>query len=394
MELREVIGPLLFMTSIFMLNILSRTIFGPLMLRVEADLTISHAQAASFFLYTAAGFAISQFLSGFISSRLIHRTVIRATAMAVGLTLTLVAFSPSLWLIRAALFMLGLAAGPYLPSGMATLTALVRQRSWGMAIGIHQLAPNMSFFLGPVLVELLGRFLSWREILLILAALSLGLGSSYGRIARGGRFYGQAPNLSALSSLLTRKAMWIVTVVFSLGVACGMGVYSMLPVYLVVERGLTETEANTLLALARGLAVVVGLIGGWLMDRIGLRRTLVASAWIAGASTVALGLVPDSLLWPVVLFQPLFPVCLSLASFGAVARITDASSRNVAVSLAVVTAMFGGGGLFPALLGWIAERAPMAYGFSALGCLMILAGLLPFVLDLSRPDQNNTGDRS
>ena len=256
MELREVIGPLLFMTSIFMLNILSRTIFGPLMLRVEADLTISHAQAASFFLYTAAGFAISQFLSGFISSRLIHRTVIRATAMAVGLTLTLVAFSPSLWLIRAALFMLGLAAGPYLPSGMATLTALVRQRSWGMAIGIHQLAPNMSFFLGPVLVELLGRFLSWREILLILAALSLGLGSSYGRIARGGRFYGQAPNLSALSSLLTRKAMWIVTVVFSLGVACGMGVYSMLPVYLVVERGLTETEANTLLALARGLAVV------------------------------------------------------------------------------------------------------------------------------------------
>ena len=52
--------------------------------------------------------------------------------------------------MRTGLYALGLAAGLYMPSAIATITALVDQRHWGKAIAIHELAPNLAFFTGPL----------------------------------------------------------------------------------------------------------------------------------------------------------------------------------------------------------------------------------------------------
>ena len=125
------LGPILLLTNIFFLNFLSRIIFAPLLPRIQKDLTLSHVEAASLFLFITIGYSISLLGSGFISKRLRHRKTIVLSATAVGISLTGVALCDGVWTIRGGLLVLGLAAGLYLPSGIASLTALVSDQALG-----------------------------------------------------------------------------------------------------------------------------------------------------------------------------------------------------------------------------------------------------------------------
>ena len=143
-SLRSQIGPLLLMTGIFFLNFIARIILAPLMPTIEMDLGIGHAEAGSLFLLISLGYFASLLGSGFFSSRFTHRKTIIFSSIFLGITLLAVSFSDTLCEIRIGCIIIGLATGLYLPSGISTLTSLVRSEDWGKAIAIHELAPNIS----------------------------------------------------------------------------------------------------------------------------------------------------------------------------------------------------------------------------------------------------------
>ena len=151
---RTLMGPLLLLTTIFFLNFMARIIQAPLMPAIEAELGISHGVAGSLFFTISIGYFISLIGSGFVSARLKHRGVIILSSLSVGLILMVIAASSSLWAIRGSLVVLGLAAGLYLPSGIATLTGFVGRPHWGKAIAIHELAPNLSFVAAPLFARI------------------------------------------------------------------------------------------------------------------------------------------------------------------------------------------------------------------------------------------------
>ena len=68
----------------------------------------------------------------------------------------------SLWAMRMGLFILGFAAGLYIPSAIATITSLIARPHWGKAIAVHELAPNLAFFAGPFVAELFLDWSTWR----------------------------------------------------------------------------------------------------------------------------------------------------------------------------------------------------------------------------------------
>ena len=125
---KALIFPILVMTFIFFLNFMSRMIFAPLLPVIEQDLNIRHAQAGSLFLFTTSGYFVSLLGSGFVSSRVTHRRAIIVSTGILGLIQIGVCFCGNLWAIRADLFLIGLVAGIYLPSGIATLTSLISPR--------------------------------------------------------------------------------------------------------------------------------------------------------------------------------------------------------------------------------------------------------------------------
>lgn len=374
------LGPVFFLTGIFSLNFISRVILAPLMVTIEKELHLGHKEAGVLFLLTTVGYSLSLLVSGHLSSRVVHRKTIVFSTLGLGVSLLCLSVSQSLWAIRLTLFILGVAAGFYLPSGMATLTSLIRPQDWGKAFAIHELAPNVSFVMAPFIAEAFLQWSSWRWLMALLGTASLLLGLAFLLFSQGGNFYGQAPTPRVVRDLIKEPAFWIVMVLFGLGIGTSFGVYSMLPLYMVAERGIGRGWANTLVALSRVSGIVISLISGWFVDRLGIKKTMLIFLLTTGIFTVLLGTAPGSWLVPCIFLQPLVAVCFFPAGFTAISRIGPPGSRNVAISLTVPLGFFLGGGVVPALIGWSGERISFSIGIIALGiitlaCIPLIRGL-------------------
>jgi len=379
------IGPLLFLVGIFFLNFLSRIILAPLLPMIEADLKIGHEEAGSLFFIISLGYCVMLLGSGFVSSWLTHRRTIILSSMVVGLALIFVGLSRPLWGVRSGLLLLGMAAGLYLPSGIATVTELVSPTHWGKAIGIHELAPNLGFMAAPLLTEALLGWFSWREVLIVLGIISLFVTLFYVFLGKGGRFPGEAPNSRILRNILFKPSFWIMVALFTLGIGASFGVYSMIPLYLVSEKGMERTWANTLLGLSRILTLVVVLFAGWVTDRMGLKQTLKAVFLTSGLITIMLGLVPGSWIIMMIFIQPMLSTCFFPAGFAALSKIGPPSIKNVAVSFTVPVGYLLGGGAIPAGIGLIGEIGSLSLGFTILGGLLLGSILLVRYLKFNDP---------
>ncbi len=357
-------------------------IFSPLLPTIEKELGIRHAQAGSFFFLISAGYMIGLLGSGFLASRFTHKLTIVVSSAGVGIGLLAVAVSHSLWAIRFGLVGLGLAAGIYLPSAIATITSLIEKPHWGKAIAVHELAPNLAFFAAPFVAELFLKWSTWRMALGFLGATSLLASISYYRFGRGGEFSGESPASSAFGTLTRTAAFWLMLVLLGLGVSSTIGVYAMLPLYLVSERHIDPTWANMIVALSRSYGPILGLLGGWASDRLGPKQTMVVSLTFTGTATLLLGPVSTSWISSVVLFQPLLAVWFFPAAFATLAVITPPNARNLAVAFTVPFGYLIGGGAIPIFVGVMGDAGSFAAGLVVTGALILSGGALALLLKL------------
>ncbi len=371
--IRSNLGPLSFLTGIFFINFLSRVVLAPLLVTMEKELHLGHQEAGGLFLLMSIGYSLALLSSGHLSSRIVHQKTIFLSALGLGICLLTLSVSQSLWSIRLNLFLLGVSAGIYLPSGMVTLTSLIRPQDWGKAISVHELAPNTGFVVAPFLAEAFLQWGSWRWLMALLGIASLLLGAAFLLCGRGGNFFGQAPTTRVVRGLIKEPSFWIIMILFGLGIGASYGIYSMLPLYLVVERGIGRGWANTLIALSRISGIFISLMAGWFVDRLGVKKTLFIFLLTTGILTVLLGVVPWSWLVLCIFLQPMVGVCFFPAGFTAISRIGPADSRNVAISLAVPLGFILGGGVVPALIGLAGERGSFSMGIVGMGIITLAA---------------------
>ena len=383
---RAQVRPVFFLAGLFFLNFASRIILSPLLPTIEKELAISHSQAGFFFFLSSGGYLVGLLASGVLTSRSSHRLAISASLAGVGIALLTIAAATSLWLIECGLMVLGFAAGFYLPSAIATITSLVDKRHWGKAIAIHELAPNLAFFATPFLAEIFLHWSSWRMGLGLLGVLSLVGSLSFGRLGRGGDFPGESPGSNAFAVLARTPAFWLMMVLFGVGVSSTIGVYAMLPLYLVSQRNFDQSTANTLVAFSRSHGPMLGLLGGWASDKLGAKGTIIISLIFTGITTLLLGTLSGRALGAAVLVQPLVAVWFFPAAFAAIAMITPPSARNLAVAFSVPVGYIIGGGAIPTFIGIMGDAGSFATGFVVTGLLIAAGGLLSIRLRLPAPD--------
>jgi NNP family nitrate/nitrite transporter-like MFS transporter len=375
-------GPIFFLAGIFLINFIARIILSPLLPTIEKELAISHSQAGSLFLLISAGYVTGLLGSGFLASRSSHRITIVISNGGVGLALLGISVVSSLWAMRVWLFGLGFAGGLYIPSAIATITSLIERPHWGKAIAVHELAPNLAFFAAPFVADLFLSRSTWRLALSSLAAVSLIASLAYFRFGQGGDFAGQSPASSAFGVLIRSSAFWIMAVLFGLGAGSTIGVYAMLPLYLVSERQIEPSWANALVALSRSYGPILGVVGGWVSDRLGPKQTMVMSLTFTGVVTLLVGLVSCAWISLVVLFQPLLVVWFFPAAFAVLAATTPPAARNLAVAFTIPCGYLIGGGAIPTFIGIMGDTGSFALGFVATGTIILLGGTLPWVLRL------------
>lgn len=362
------IAPAFFLAGIFFLNFLSRLLLSPMLPVIEEDLGIGHGTAGTLFLSMTLGYLISMMASGFLTSRITHKSAIAFSSIVLGLALFVTAKSPDLNGLYFGMLLTGLASGLYLPSGVATLTTLVDRRHWGKAMAIHEMAPNMGFVVAPVLAGLLLRWWTWRWVMDMIGVAAVMAGLMHAVLGRGGGFTGVVPDFAAVRTFVMRRDSWIMIAFFSAAIAGSLGIYSMLPLFLVKGHEMDLVDANLFLTITRLPCMVMAFLAGWVADRLGLKMVIGLSFFASGLSAIAMGFLDGGLLATAVFLQPLFAVAFFPAGFSALSKIGgDERSRNIVVSLTIPLAFMLGGGLIPALIGMAGDLGSFSGGVAAAG---------------------------
>jgi len=379
---REKIGITLSLAWLFFLGFVTRIIFAPLMPAIEQDLAISHSQAGGLFLMISVGLLTAPLCSGLISSRINHRGTLILSAWLSGIVLIPFLFVSSIWPLRLLLIAIGFATGIHLPSAIATITAQIQKQDWGKALSVHQSAPPLAFVSAPLLATLLlAVFASWRMVLAVWGAAVLISALVYTLRGKGGDFPGQIASLDNVKTIVTKPAFWLMVLLFAMAMGGNAGIYAMMPLYLVEERGMALGSANIIIGISQISGLLMVFVGGMITDKVGQKAMMTATLLLSGIFTVLIGILTGGWLIAVIFIQPAVLNAFFPAAFGALSRIAPPHMRSVTNALGPPISGLIGGGILPSVIGYLGETRTFSAGMILAG-VFILVG--PFLMPLLR----------
>jgi len=382
-----------FLVVLFFLNIVSRLSVGPLLPVIEGEFRVRHGSAGSLYFFITLGYCVGLFLSGYMAYWSSHRATIALSGITLGTALVAVPYAPTLFWIRADLCLLGIGSGLYLPSGVAVLTENTRERFWGRALAIHELGPNLGYVCAPLLAELFLGFFGWRGVLRAMGVPTMLVSGIFLLSGLGGSSRAQPPRGAMLARLVRDRTFWGVASLFSVSIGVGLGLYTMMPLFLVTDAGMTRLSANMATGLSRISALGSVFLAGTLADRIGRSDTLRLSLAAAGTCAVLLGVLRGPWVTPPLLFlQAAFAASFYPAAFSLLSAVFPLPVRHVAVSMVLILASLVGAGGVPPLIGVLADHFSFSFAFGAAG-LATLASLVLLGFVPSRATGQSANDR-
>lgn len=373
---RAVLPALILLTAVFFTNFLSRTVLGPLLLPIGQDLQVGLTESSSIFLSISAGFSLAVMGAGFVSAVLRHRRTIVLSISIIGTAMLGLSMAGSLPVFLGWSVLLGAGAGLYIPSSVATITTITQPARWGQAFSVHELGPNLAFILAPAIAQIFLHSLGHHALFALLGSCSLLLALVYARRGPYVERPGNRPMLGNVRTIIRLPAFRILVVLFVLAVGVELGIYGIIPAFLVRERGISLDEANMILAGTRGVALLALPFTGRIIRRLGYRTSLGVFAAGAGLGTLLSGFGP--LWWTAAMLtiQPMCIVCFFPVSFAVLALVCPKASSDLAASLTITCSSLLGMGLIPGTLTWLGETWNFALAFGLYGAIMTGCSLL------------------
>jgi len=159
-------------------------------------------------------------------------------------------------------------------------------------------------------------------------------------------------------------------------VSASVGVYSILPLYLVKERGMELNFANTLFGISRVGGILASVFAGFLADLYGYRKMLVISLFTTGISTIVLSF-SSTLSWITItlILQATLATGFFAVALATISKLTPFFERSKAIGVIVSIGMVFGMGIVPFLLGVIADNSSFQRGILWLGIVTTLSPL-------------------
>lgn len=254
--------------------------------------------------YAVSG--IGQPIAGFVVDRVGARTVLVGGIALLALSMILVSFAPSYWMVLALMVPAGIGNCVFHPADYSILSASVSPGRMGRAFSVHAFGGTMGWAVAPAVMVPLALLTDWRSALLIagLAGLVIaavvrmqsgilqedrsGAASAHGHGAPAGP--GAAP--LTWQVLMTLPILMCFAYFLFLAVA-GIALQNFLaPTLLSLHGTAIEVGAAALTAYLLGSAGGI-LFGGYTADRVH-RHELMVGAGLAGAAALVLvaGYVP------------------------------------------------------------------------------------------------------
>jgi NNP family nitrate/nitrite transporter-like MFS transporter len=363
---------LLLFWSLWFVNFSTRTLISPLLPIIEDELAISHAQAGSIFSFVAAGYTITLLLSGLLSPRIGYKRSIVLGFAILTAGVFFFKYAQTYAAVVTICLLIGLGSGIYLPSAIPLITGVFGRDNWGKAFAFHETAASSSILAIPVLTALGLHFLHWRSLFVILSAACLIVLSSFWAFTPSP--HPEEEKGAPLSHILSRRDFWLITILWIFAASNSLGLYSVIPLLLVKEKGMDLEVANTIFGLSRVGGVFIVVIAGFLADRYGIRKLLFLVVLITGLSTTGLALAQVVPLLMAMLFlqataaSAFFPVALV-----AISKLTTVDERSTFAGTTLAIGVVAGLGIAPALLGVAADTSSFQVGILVLGVLTVMS---------------------
>ena len=362
---------LLFLTLVVFMGILPRLLLAPTLLRVAVSFGVSYSAASGVFLTGSLGFVTGLLSSGFIANRLTHRWTIVLSIGVNAVALLLLSVVRTLAGFHLVFMVINWASGLYPGSGIASAIQLMPAERRGAALAIHESGPNLAFLLAPVLAALLAPPLGWRGVYRVIAVAALLVTVSFALFGRASRDRGQPPSFQNLSLFLRNRPFWVVSALFVVAASGAMGIFSVLPTYLMVDHGLPEELVNTLVGLSRVSGFASILLAGTFADRHGFARVTVVVLGTTALVTIILGVASGPLLLVAVFLQPLLVGAFFPLGLSALSDVAPPHARNLAIALAIPLANVFGAGVTPRIMSWAGSLGAFRLSFVVLGVLTL-----------------------
>lgn len=358
--------------SLWFLNFSTRTIISPLLPVIEDELTISHALAGSFFFFLAVGYATTLLLSGLLTVRIGYKWTIGLGFAILIATLYSLKYASTYSHIAAASLFIGLGSGLYMPSAIPLLTVIYKRRNWGKALALHDTGASFSILFIPLLTVLGLRFLHWTNLFVILSGTCLIMLICYWLFTPNIR--PQNDERVRFSSILGRKDFWIIAVLWIFAAASNLGIYNVVPLFLVKERGMPMETANTIFGFSRVGGFFVALLAGMLVDRYGVKKLLYIAFLTTGLSTMGMAMA-TAFPFLVIMLVVQATVCTAFFPVGlvAVSMLSSFNERSIFTGASIAAGVIGGLGLTPFFLGAVADVWSFQTGIFFLGALTTLS---------------------
>jgi NNP family nitrate/nitrite transporter-like MFS transporter len=365
--------PLLVFWCLWFLNFFTRTSFSPILPLIEDALSLTHGEAGGLILSFSLGYSVTLLIAGRYVSVWGYKRTVFASITGLGIVLTALQGVDHYLGYHALFLLLGLSAGCYLPAILPIITEMYESSHWGKAIGLHDSAASVAFLSAPILIAFGLQFLPWKRILFLLGLACLMIPFLFWKVAVEPR-----PAVSRVRSryldLFRRKPILIMIGAWILAAATNIGVYSILPLYLIKERGMNYATANNLVGISRIGGIAVQICIGFLVDRFGYSRLIFLSLFTAGLSTIFLAIAPNpSILTVLIFIQAAFSLAFFPVGLAAIAKLTTPEERPMGIGAIISSGVIFGTGGAPFLLGLIADHASFTVGLLGLGGVTVLS---------------------
>jgi len=361
--------------SLWFLNFSTRTILSPILPVIEDELFISHAFAGSLFSFLACGYACTLLLSGPIASRIGHKKSIALGFIILIVTLFSMKYATNYFSMCVTSFFIGMGSGLYMPSAIPTLTGIFKQNNWGKAIAIHDTGASFSILFIPLLTVLGLRFCYWRTLFLLLSAVCVVMTACFWKFI---------PDHSStkeekvrFSHIFRRRDFWVIAVLWIFAAASNLGIYNVIPLFLVKEKGIALETANTIFGFSRVGGFFVALLAGVLSDKYGVKKLLYVVLLATGISTMGMA-IAGSFPMLVVMLVVQATICTGFFPVGllAASKLTSFHERTIFTGTSIAGGVIAGLGLTPFLLGAVADVWNFQTGIFFLGVLTTLSCIL------------------
>jgi MFS family permease len=361
---------LLFIWFIWFMNFNGRTLFAPILPLIEDEFGVTHARAASIFTFISLGYGLALFSSGVVSGFLGSKRTVLASLVTAGCVFFAIPTIHTFGVFYPVVFLLAFALGLYLPTIIPMIAEYYEEGVWGKAIAIHESASSLSIFAAPFIALFLLSFLPWRAIFIVVGSIAFLCAFVFQFVATDIYFGDGRPIFRG--TLLKRRSVWIMGALWIFCSGCVLGLYFVLPLYLVKELGMTVQHANSIIGFSRIGMVLVAIAAGFFVDRVNLKKSLFLIVLFTGFLTMLL--VTKNIRWiPTLLFvQATISGAFPPLTLVAISRMFDRETRGQATGFIVTVGMVGTG-IIPHLIGLTGDLTSFRLGIFLLGLCTVIA---------------------